>query len=237
MNKIFRVIYNEASDCYVVVSELTKCHSKGRHARHLRRRGDKHLRLAASLLLTVGGVAVQQEVSAETFTGQPGTYADFVSYDRDIITPPGKSVYTFAKGVKLDNPKGEDAFSVDDSGQDVTIHIGKADGHPYDFEAIGYNRSFRNINTESGDTSLTIDDVINGKSVGADYHFRNDEKSREIEEKESGSVKTLFFYGNSNSTIKGHSVTIDSARYRDTVITPDKNSHGILSFGSVTTNG
>ena len=227
MNKIFRVIYNEARNCCVVVSELTKCHSKGRDARHLRRGGDKHLRLVVSLLLTVGGAAVQQEVSAETFTGKPGTYADFVSYDGEIITPTGKSVYTFAKGAKLDNPKGENAFQVDDSGQDVTIHVGKADGHPYDFEAIGYNRSFRNINTESGNTSLTIDDVINGKSVGADYHFRNDEKSREIEG--SGSVKTLFFYGNSKSSIKGHSVTIDSARYRDTVITPDKNSHGILS--------
>ena len=36
INKIFRVIYNEARDCYVVVSELTKCHSKGRHAHYLR---------------------------------------------------------------------------------------------------------------------------------------------------------------------------------------------------------
>lgn len=222
MNKIFRVIYNEARDCYVVVSELTKCHSKGRHARHLRRRGDKHLRLAASLLLTVGGAAVQQEVSAETFTGKPGTYADFVNYEGEVIPQKGESEYTFAKGAKLDNPKGEDAFSVSNPEQNVTIHVGKADGHPYDFEAIGYNRSFRNINTGTGVTSLTIDDVINGKSIGADYHFRNDEKSREIEESESGSVKTLFFYGNSKSTIKGHSVTIDSARYRDTVITPKK---------------
>ena len=42
-------------------------------------------------------------------------------------------------------------------------------------------------------------------------------------------MKTLFFYGNSETAIKGHSVTIDSARYRDTTVTPKKDSHGILS--------
>ena len=227
MNKVFKVIYNEARNCCVVVSELAKCHSKGRHARHLRRSKDKHLRLAASLLLTAGGAAIQQEASAETFTGQPGTYEDFVDYDGEIITPTGKSDYTFAKGARLNNPKGQEPSQVDHSGQNVTIHVGKADGHTYDFEAKGYNLSFRNINEGSSVSKLTIDDTIDGKSTGADYHFMNDEKSRETEG--SGSVKTLFFYGNSETAIKGHSVTIDSARYRDTTVTPKKNSHGILS--------
>ena len=177
--------------------------------------------------LAAVGVFSLSNVYASDFTGHPRTYTDFVDYDGEIITPTGKSDYTFAKGARLNNPKGQEAFQVDDPGQDVTIHVGKADGHPYDFEAIGYNLSFRNINESSPVSKLTIDDVIDGKSTGADYHFMNDEKSRETEG--SGSVKTLYFYGNSETAIKGHSVTIDSARYRDTTVTPKKNSHGILS--------
>ena len=193
----------------------------------MNRKKAKQLRIMLAVMAVTGGCVFQDHAWAAEFNGKPGTYTDFVDYDGEIITPTGKSDYTFAKGARLNNPKGKEAFQVDDPGQDVTIHVGKADGHTYDFEANGYNLSFRNINEGSPVSRLTIDDTIDGKSTGADYHFTNNEKSREDEE--SGSVKTLFFYGNSETAIKGHSVTIDSARYRDTTITPKKNSHGILS--------
>lgn len=195
----------------------------------MNRKKSQQLRIMLAVMAITGGYVFQNHAWAAEFNGKPGTYTDFVDHEGDVNPPAGKSEYTFSQGARLNNPKGEEAFSVNHPGQDVTIHVGKAEGKQYDFEMIGYNRSFRNANfgDAPGDTNLTIDDTIDGKSTGADYHFMNDEKSRETED--SGSVKTLFFYGNSETAIKGHSVTIDSARYRDTTITPKKKSHGILS--------
>lgn len=230
MNKVFQVIYSEARNGYVIVSEFSRHYGRGRHERRLRR-GQK-LRVLISLLLATGGLAFQHEVSAEAFNGKPGTYVEFVDHEGDIVIPTGKSEYTFSKGAHLDGGShAEEAISVNHGGQDLSIHVGKAEGKPYDLEITGYNRSFRNVNSgDVGVTTLTIDDTIDDKSTGADYHFMNDEKSRAIEG--SDTIKTLFFNGDSISTIKGHSVTIDSKKNpdRENISNTKYDSFGILAY-------
>ena len=132
----------------------------------MNRKKAKQLRIMLAVMAVTGGCVFQDHAWAAEFNGNPGTYTDFVDYDGEIITPTGKSDYTFAKGARLNNPKGQEAFQVDDPGQDVTIHVGKADGHPYDFEAIGYNLSFRNINESSPVSKLTIDDTSTASRPG-----------------------------------------------------------------------
>ena len=131
-----------------------------------------------AVMAVTGGYAFQNHAwAAEVFTGHPGDYTDFVEYQGVIIPPANvKSEYTFEKGVFLNRPTMEDAFAVSDSAQNMTIHVGKADGRTYDFEAVGYNRSFRSVNGR-----LTIDDKIDGKSAGADYHFYNNAIMRKAE--------------------------------------------------------
>ena len=232
MNKVFKVIYNEARNCCVVVSELAKCHSKGRHARHrIRYGGCKGNRIfhssrkgkAILAVLMAAGTLSFPVCGQAAFTGVPGTYSDFVKYKGSLYHD-GTSEYTFEKGAQLDGSNQEDAFSVSDSSQDMTIHVGKADGkhYDYDFEVAGYNRSFRNV--EGG--HLTIDDKIDGQSTGADYHFYNNAKSRDKEDGKS--VKTLFFAENSTTSISGHSVTIDSINNNTSSESPKMDSHGIL---------
>ena len=137
------------------------------------------------------------------------------------MSHPGTSEYTFEKGAQFDGSNQEDAFSVSGSNQDMTIHVGKADGKPYDFEVAGNNRSFRSVWGH-----LTIDDKIDGQSTGADYHFYNNAKSRDTED--GRSVKTLYFAADSTTSISGHSVTIDSINNNTSSKKSDMDSHGIL---------
>lgn len=156
------------------------------------------------------------------FTGEPGTYGDFVTY-KGSLSHSGTSEYTFEKGALFDGSDQREAFSVNNSSQDMTIHVGKADGNPYDFEAAGYTRSFMNI--DSG--KLTIDDQINGQSTGADYHFYNNADSRR---EAYNQIETLFFTNNSETSISGHSVTIDSINNKQSKDNPDALNYGILSM-------
>ncbi|RHM53849.1 hypothetical protein DWZ54_09800 [Mitsuokella sp. AF33-22] len=194
----------------------------------MNRKKAKQLRIMLAVMAVTGGYAFQNHAwAAEAFTGHPGDYTDFVEYQGEIIPPADvKSEYTFEKGVFLNRPTMEDAFAVSDSAQNMTIHVGKADGRTYDFEAVGYNRSFRSVNGR-----LTIDDKIDGKSAGADYHFYNDAKSRDkvFDDDLTGhSVKTLYFSNKSTSSISGHSVTIDSINNNTSANSPLVRSHGIL---------
>ena len=172
-----------------------------------------------AVMMTVGALSFPVSGQA-AFTGEPGTYSDFVEY-KGSLNHSGTSEYTFEKGAQFDGSNQEDAFSVSGSNQDMTIHVGKADGKPYDFEVAGNNRSFRSVWGH-----LTIDDKIDGQSTRADYHFYNNAKSRDKED--GNSVKTLFFAVDSTTSISGHSVTIDSINNNTSSKRSDMNSHGIL---------
>jgi len=176
-------------------------------------------RALLAVMMTVGALSFPVSGQA-AFTGEPGTYSDFVEY-KGSMSHPGTSEYTFEKGAQFDGSNQEDAFSVSGSNQDMTIHVGKADGKPYDFEVAGNNRSFRNVWGH-----LTIDDKIDGQSTGADYHFYNNAKSRDTED--GRSVKTLYFAADSTTSISGHSVTIDSINNNTSSKKSDMDSHGIL---------
>lgn len=67
MNKIYKVIYSKVRNCYVVVSELAKNHSRGTKAEHTARKGTA---LTAALLLALSCVSV---------LGAPGVEADTLS--------------------------------------------------------------------------------------------------------------------------------------------------------------
>lgn len=176
-------------------------------------------RALLAVMMTVGALSFPVSGQA-AFTGEPGTYSDFVEY-KGSMSHPGTSEYTFEKGAQFDGSNQEDAFSVSGSNQDMNIHVGKADGKPYDFEVAGNNRSFRSVWGH-----LTIDDKINGQSTGADYHFYNNAKSRDTED--GRSVKTLYFAVDSTTSISGHSVTIDSINNNTSSKKSDMDSHGIL---------
>lgn len=73
MNKIYKVIYSKVRNCYVVVSELAKNHSRGTKAEHTARKGTA---LTAALLLALSCVSV---------LGAPGAEAKTKTYGGDFI--------------------------------------------------------------------------------------------------------------------------------------------------------
>lgn len=66
MNKIYKVIYSKVRNCYVVVSELAKNHSRGTKAEHTARKGTA---LTAALLLALSCVSVLGAPGVEAADG------------------------------------------------------------------------------------------------------------------------------------------------------------------------
>ena len=93
----------------------------------MNRKKAKQLRIMLAVMAVTGGYAFQNHAWAAEFNGQPGTYTDFVEYQKEIIPPTGKSEYTFEKGAYIERPNGDDGFAVSSPGQNVTIHVGKTD--------------------------------------------------------------------------------------------------------------
>lgn len=79
MNKIYKVIYSKVRNCYVVVSELAKNHSRGTKAEHTARKGTA---LTAALLLALSCVSVLGAPGAEAKTKTRTDGSNFIGVER-----------------------------------------------------------------------------------------------------------------------------------------------------------
>lgn len=108
MNKIYKVIYSKVRNCYVVVSELAKNHSRGTQAEHTARKGSA---LTAALLLALSCVSVLGAPGAEAATKTKTDGSSFIGVERTDGTFEDSS---------YDNYNGGGAHGVD------AITIGKS---------------------------------------------------------------------------------------------------------------
>lgn len=119
MNKIYKVIYSKVRNCYVVVSELAKNHSRGTKAEHTARKGSA---LTAALLLALSCVSVLGAPGAEAATKTKTDGSSFIGVERTDGTFEDSSYANFNGG----GAHGVDAITIGKSAVagNSTITIG-----------------------------------------------------------------------------------------------------------------
>lgn len=119
MNKIYKVIYSKVRNCYVVVSELAKNHSRGTKAEHTARKGTA---LTAALLLALSCVSVLGAPGAEADTKTKTDGSSFIGVERTDGTFEDSSYANYNGG----GAHGVDAITIGKSALagNATITIG-----------------------------------------------------------------------------------------------------------------
>ena len=193
MNKIYKVIYSKVRNCYVVVSELAKNHSRGTKAEHTARKGTA---LTAALLLALSCVSVMgapgveaattrtdgsnfigvnrtddltEEDNLDNYHGKGATGANAITIGTTAMA--GNSTITIGNrnsGASVGSVyvgQGDTANPFTDRGGWVTSVGYNSDATGYGSIAIGSNAKATNSNTNSG---MTLTDAKGNLTANPD---------------------------------------------------------------------
>lgn len=117
MNKIYKVIWSKAKNCYVVASELAKRHTKGSGARSLNRAAVT-LGIVAGLTVGMTGSAWADETRVVTSVESAGTGTDFHIAVSDASLVAGKYVQISYEPISgADEPDGKITIGVNANGE------------------------------------------------------------------------------------------------------------------------
>ena len=206
MNKIFKVIWNNAKHCYVVTSELAKGYSKGGGSRSIRR-AVAALGVAVAVYAATGSaIAENSGGSLDQNTGDYRGYSNFtVTIDSDVTgnvygrrsvsgKDAEKASVTITNGIVSKNVYGgyvelEDA---DVSSNSVTIKGGTIDGSVFG----GYMETAYG---ETSSNSVTISDGTVNDSVFGGMSYADNVTSNSVSIS-GGTIKGDILGGSSGSS-------------------------------------
>ncbi|WP_296400419.1 ESPR-type extended signal peptide-containing protein [Acidaminococcus timonensis] len=201
MNKIYKVIYSKVRNCYVVVSELAKNHSRGTKAEHTARKGTA---LTAALLLALSCVSVLGAPGAEADTRTRTDGSNFIGVERTDGTFEDSS-YTNYNGGGAEGPQSITIGTAAEAGNS-TITIGdRRAGASIGSVYVGQG-DIKNPFTDRGGwvTSVGYNSDATGYgsiAIGSNAIAKNDIKQNIELSNASGDL-------NDNPTIKGASVAL-----------------------------
>lgn len=201
MNKIYKVIYSKVRNCYVVVSELAKNHSRGTKAEYTARKGTA---LTAALLLALSCVSVLGAPGAEADTRTRTDGSNFIGVERTDGTFEDSS-YTNYNGGGAEGPQSITIGTAAEAGNS-TITIGdRRAGASIGSVYVGQG-DIKNPFTDRGGwvTSVGYNSDATGYgsiAIGSNAIAKNDIKQNIELSNASGDL-------NDNPTIKGASVAL-----------------------------
>ncbi|WP_303815945.1 ESPR-type extended signal peptide-containing protein [Acidaminococcus timonensis] len=201
MNKIYKVIYSKVRNCYVVVSELAKNHSRGTKAEHTARKGTA---LTAALLLALSCVSVLGAPGAEAKTKTRTDGSNFIGVERTDGTFEDSS-YRNYNGGGAEGPQSITIGTAAEAGNS-TITIGdRRAGASIGSVYVGQG-DIKNPFTDRGGwvTSVGYNSDATGYgsiAIGSNAIAQNDIKQNIELSNASGDL-------NDNPTIKGASVAL-----------------------------
>lgn len=201
MNKIYKVIYSKVRNCYVVVSELAKNHSRGTKAEHTARKGTA---LTAALLLALSCVSVLGAPGAEAKTKTRTDGSNFIGVERTDGTFEDSS-YKNYNGGGAEGPQSITIGTAAEAGNS-TITIGdRRAGASIGSVYVGQG-DIKNPFTDRGGwvTSVGYNSDATGYgsiAIGSNAIAKNDIKQNIELSNASGDL-------NDNPTIKGASVAL-----------------------------
>lgn len=201
MNKIYKVIYSKVRNCYVVVSELAKNHSRGTKAEHTARKGTV---LTAALLLALSCVSVLGAPGAEAKTKTRTDGSNFIGVERTDGTFEDSS-YKNYNGGGAEGPQSITIGTAAEAGNS-TITIGdRRAGASIGSVYVGQG-DIKNPFTDRGGwvTSVGYNSDATGYgsiAIGSNAIAQNDIKQNIELSNASGDL-------NDNPTIKGASVAL-----------------------------
>lgn len=201
MNKIYKVIYSKVRNCYVVVSELAKNHSRGTKAEHTARKGTA---LTAALLLALSCVSVLGAPGAEAKTKTRTDGSNFIGVERTDGTFEDSS-YKNYNGGGAEGPQSITIGTAAEAGNS-TITIGdRRAGASIGSVYVGQG-DIKNPFTDRGGwvTSVGYNSDATGYgsiAIGSNAIAQNDIKQNIELSNASGDL-------NDNPTIKGASVAL-----------------------------
>jgi hypothetical protein len=201
MNKIHKVIYSKVRNCYVVVSELAKNHSRGTKAEHTARKGTA---LTAALLLALSCVSVLGAPGAEAKTKTRTDGSNFIGVERTDGTFEDSS-YKNYNGGGAEGPQSITIGTAAEAGNS-TITIGdRRAGASIGSVYVGQG-DIKNPFTDRGGwvTSVGYNSDATGYgsiAIGSNAIAQNDIKQNIELSNASGDL-------NDNPTIKGASVAL-----------------------------
>jgi hypothetical protein len=223
MNKIFKVIWNNAKHCYVVASELAKSHSKSNSNRTIRRAVAALGIVVAVYAATGSAIAENSGGSLDQNTGDYRGYSNFtVTIDSDVTgnvygrrsvsgKDAEKASVTITNGIVSKNVYGGyvELVDADVSSNSVTINGGTIDG-----SVIGGNVILGS--GEAASNSVTINGVNVAYDVSGGFSDSGDAINNSVTIKD-GSVGINVYGGYSHSNTVNNSVSIDNGTVNKSV--------------------